>query len=137
MPPITEQDFLEKYITTDFKPPSTSFSIRSKGNFISTFQTLMMTDLNYLQSDIGPPFYNLTKGKHRALKNLRDKEGIIIRSADKEGDIVIWDRIDYINKTKRILDDKIYYKTLEADPTKDFLKEFIVFIEDALQWGSS
>ena len=83
---------------------------------IETFVTAINNDIN----DSEPkaiPRDNLTKEERRALKDLQNREDIIITKADKGGAVVIWDTKDYIAEAERQLNDITTYEKLESDPT--------------------
>ena len=63
------------------------------------------------------PRDNLTKEERRALRNLQNREDIIIPKADKGGAVVIWDTKDYITEAERQLNDGTMFNKLELNPT--------------------
>ena len=56
--------------------------------------------------------FNLTTEEYRALKDLKNRRDLIIKSADKGGAIVVMDRELYIAEGLRQLNNKNYYKPL-------------------------
>ena len=63
-----------------------------------------------LSTDEKNLFSNLTKGERNALYSLRDNTSIVIKEVDKESDVVVWDREDYLAEAKKQLDDKEVYQ---------------------------
>lgn len=64
--------------------------------------------------------YNLTKEEREALANLRKRNDIIIKKADKGGAVVVQDKADYITEGYRQLNDtNDYYIKLDHDPTQE------------------
>ena len=51
-------------------------------------------------------FDNLTKEERNALYNLRDDPTIIIKGADKDSAVVIWNREDYLKEASKQLEDR-------------------------------
>ena len=56
-----------------------------------------------------PQNYNLTKEEWQVLKNLKEDIFIIIKPADKESCVVLWDREDYLAEGYKQLSDKSIY----------------------------
>ena len=63
-------------------------------------------------------YNNLTKGQKKALKELADRNDIIITKADKGGAVVIIDVDDYVKEAEHQLSYKVGYKKLQYDPTQ-------------------
>ena len=63
-------------------------------------------------------YNNLTKGERKALKELADRNDIIITKADKGGAVVIIDVEDYVKEAEHQLSNKDGYKKLQYDPTQ-------------------
>ena len=63
-----------------------------------------------LSTDEKNLFSNLTKGERNALYSLRDNTSVVIKEVDKESDVVVWDREDYLAEAKKQLDDKEVYQ---------------------------
>ena len=53
------------------------------------------------------------------MKNLKNRDAIVICKADKGGAVVITDVNDYINEANRQLSDKKLYKKLQNNPTSE------------------
>lgn len=65
---------------------------------------------------------NLSKAEWAALQQLKNNTDIIIKPADKGGNIVILNRQDYINEGLRQLSDQNYYKELDQPIYKSNIK---------------
>ena len=53
-----------------------------------------------------------------ALKNIKERNDIIITHADKGGALVIIDILDYLKEADRQLKDTNFYTTLDHNPTE-------------------
>ena len=60
-------------------------------------------------------FNSLTKEHREALYSLNDDPGLIIKVADKDYIVVVWDREDYLKETYRKIDDKEVYEQVPDD----------------------
>ena len=60
---------------------------------------------------------SLRKLETQAIASGRNNRDIIVRSADKEGSIVILNRMDYIQGGLRQLNNTDHYEILDEDPT--------------------
>ena len=68
------------------------------------------------------PYNNLTKSKRTRMKELSEREDIIITKADKGGAVVIVDVKDYIKEAERQLNNTENYRKLQEDPTATNMK---------------
>ncbi|CAH2282768.1 Hypothetical predicted protein, partial [Pelobates cultripes] len=78
---------------------------------------------------------NLLRREQRALKTLQDDADIIIKPADKGGNIVVMDVDQYLDMAKRVLKDTETYTILKHDPTDDFLSKYKEILEDGRSGG--
>ena len=60
-------------------------------------------------------FNSLTNEHREALYSLNDDPGPIIKVADKDYIVVVWDREDYLKETYRKIDDKEVYEQVPDD----------------------
>ncbi|CAH2293862.1 Hypothetical predicted protein [Pelobates cultripes] len=74
---------------------------------------------------------NLSPCKRKALKELKQQMDIIIKPADKGGNIVLVNRPEYVNMCMSHLDDKTHYRTLPSDPTTNFVGKLVTLLNDA------
>ena len=68
------------------------------------------------------PYNNLTKIERTSMKELSEREDIIITKADKGGAVVIVDVKDYIKEAERQLNNTKNYRKLQEDPTATNMK---------------
>ena len=68
------------------------------------------------------PYNNLTKNKRTSMKELSEREDIIISKANKGGAVVIVDVKDYIKEAKQQLNSTENYRKLQEDPTAANMK---------------
>ena len=62
-------------------------------------------------------YNNLTKEERNALYNLGDDPTIMIKGADKDTAVVVWDRDDYLKEASKQLEDKDVYEEVQNDDT--------------------
>ena len=72
---------------------------------------------------------NLTTRERDALKQLRRRTDIIIKSTDRGSGTVIMDRDWYINECKRQLNDIKFYRLLDTDITCDIQTRIRVYVQ--------
>ena len=75
---------------------------------------------------------NLTSRERHALKSLKKRNDIVIKSADKGSAAVVIDRDWYINECLRQLNDTKFYRPLDNDITDDIQKRVQVYVERML-----
>ena len=82
-------------------------------------------------------FENISKSEHKAFLELLDLKNIVIQKADKGNVIVIIDKVTYISKMERILDDKTKFckvtfkkKNKELDYLLDKQEEIVDFLKE-------
>ena len=68
------------------------------------------------------PYNNLTKNKRTSMKELSEREYIIITKADKGGAVVIADVKDYIKEAERQLNNTENYRKRQEDPIATNMK---------------
>ena len=73
-------------------------------------------------------FNNLTEGERHTLYNLKDSKTIVIKGADKDSVVVVWDRQDYIKGAVNQLGDTDIYEEIPNDA-----KPLINLILDTLE----
>ena len=66
---------------------------------------------------------NLNQNERQALEKLRSKKSIVIKIADKGGAIVIMNRADYVDKIKKDLNNRKYYKKLDYNNIDNIIDE--------------
>ena len=70
-----------------------------------------------LRKDYTRPHDNFTPGERQALRQLKAREDIVIKAADKGAAVVIMNLCDYITETYRQLNDTRYYQSLPRSTT--------------------
>ena len=68
------------------------------------------------------PYNNLTKDERTSMKELSEREDIIITKGDKDGAVIIVDVKDYIKEAERQLNNTENYRKLQEDPTATNMK---------------
>ena len=66
---------------------------------------------------------NLSPLERQALKNLRRRQDIVIKPADKGSTVVVLKKEDYITEAERQLRNENHYQKLEKDPTPLYVAE--------------
>jgi hypothetical protein len=67
-----------------------------------------------------PTNNNLTPAEKGPPKELKERDDIVIKSADKGSAIVVMDKVDYLEEANRQLMEERFYKKLDSDPTEEF-----------------
>ena len=98
---------------TDFLPKS-SWVPADKNIPLEVHKTI--EDINSELSKLKIPYHkkNISHGEISAIKSIRERRDIIIKSADKGSATVIMDRYNYINEAYRQLNDNRYYQKLDG-----------------------
>ena len=68
------------------------------------------------------PYNNLTINERTSMKELSEREDIIITKTDKGGAVVVVDVKDYIKEAERQLNNTENYRKLQEDPTATNMK---------------
>ena len=103
----------DRFIPKSFIP---FFNPRNKDIIIETYLRCLEERL----LDIEFPskrFNDLTKEEREALYSLKDDPSNIIKGADKDSVVVVWDREDYLRKAYRQYDDKDVYEQVSDNPS--------------------
>ena len=61
---------------------------------------------------------NPTSAEKGALQGLKERDDIVIKSADKGSAVVVMDKVDYLEEANRQLTDERFYKKLDSDPPR-------------------
>lgn len=81
---------------------------------LATFSALKVPSVNRIVRHSNKSKSNITEEQQRALTTLRKLDNVIIKPADKGGQIVLQDRTDYLLEANRQLNDINYYKKLSS-----------------------
>lgn len=74
---------------------------------------------------------NLPPLERKAIKELHDADGIINKSSDKEGNVILLSAEMYEREVKRLLSDPLTYSKLDHNPFEDLVR----LINDKLKWA--
>ena len=120
----------------DFPPQTNPNPFRLKGTRIAPphRDPALDTFLDAVEHDLFnvtpvPVRDNLTKRERDALKRLRRRTDIVIKSVDKGSGLVVMDRNWYIDECSRQLNDSKFYKTLDKGITTDIQKRIRIYVE--------
>eukprot|EP00079_Xenopus_tropicalis_P037383 XP_017951154.1 PREDICTED: uncharacterized protein LOC108648090 [Xenopus tropicalis] len=120
-----------------FRSKSTFYPTHLRDNIVNMFQKNVETELSLLHeatSDL-PPRNNLTMKEKRALNTLKNDHDIVIRKADKGGQIVILNKSDYVFEAHRQLSDRETYLPLEKSPLNIYASELDALLQEALSFN--
>lgn len=119
----------------EVKCKSKFYPTEAQGHHLRTFLDTVQEEFRSLDQKNDSIFtkWNLSKGEIKALKTLKENSNIVIRPADKGGAIVIQDFDDYNKEALNILSDHEYYKKITSDPLPVLLRDFHMFIKEALE----
>ncbi|NP_001037978.1 uncharacterized protein LOC733763 [Xenopus tropicalis] len=78
---------------------------------------------------------NLTIKEKRALEKLKNDHDIVIRRADKGGQIVVLNRTDYVTEAYRQLSDTETFIPLEKNPVISYTSELDTLLQEALSFN--
>ena len=85
-----------------------------------TFLNAVKLSIN--KSKRNKPSDNLTVDERNAIQELKSRQDIFIKPADKGSGTVVMDRDWYINECNRQLNDNKFYKQLDEDMTNKINK---------------
>ncbi|CAH2283902.1 Hypothetical predicted protein, partial [Pelobates cultripes] len=114
-----------------FKPPST-FCPYDKGSQLEVFNQMVLRDLDRFTKK-REFCNNLTKKEMGILNQLKDRDDIIIKNADKGGAIVVMSVEFYLEEAYGILGDKNTYTKLHGNPNQDFKGALEIMLKSALK----
>lgn len=78
---------------------------------------------------------NLSLAQQSALKNLMEKEDLVIKPSDKGGNVVLMNREDYINMCLHILNNQEWYQQVPAQKLIEARSNYLTIIDQAYQQG--
>ena len=61
-----------------------------------------------------PKKFNLNREEYLTMRSLQNDKSVIIKRADKDSAVVVWDRQDYLKEAKRQLSDSSIYKEVKV-----------------------
>ena len=111
--PTTEDQLFKPKTNKKWRPDKNHHTIET---YIEATKNALETEE---QNNSKNKYYNnLTKGERKALKELAERNDIIITKADKGGAVVITDVEDYVKEAEHQLNNKDAYKKLQYEPTQ-------------------
>ena len=116
-----DPDKINDYDPTDIrnhpkiKQPNHSTPPPGRDTFLDSFISKVTSEI--MSKTKKPTKQNLTNEEKTALKDLSNNNLITIKPADKGGAVVIQNTVDYITECNRQLQDKLFYKQIDKDPT--------------------
>ncbi|KAM4015995.1 uncharacterized protein ACNLHF_002507 [Anomaloglossus baeobatrachus] len=114
-------------------PRSTTFPPFSLCPQVDIFNKLVTEDLKKLNKNTNN--HNLSLKQKKAIEELKALEGVVIKPADKGGNVVVWPIQMYEREVFRQLRDQDTYTSLSGNPTKKFESELEDILEAALLQG--
>ncbi|CAH2313286.1 Hypothetical predicted protein [Pelobates cultripes] len=99
---------------------------------VDLFVEMTTSDLTKMHLE-RPANNNLTTNERKALKVLKSLDNVIIKPADKGGNIVLLNRDMYVDMCMAHLSDASNYSVLPSDPTETYIKEFEALLITALE----
>lgn len=78
---------------------------------------------------------NFSKEEWKTLQKLKNRDDIVIKPADKGGQVCVWDKNMYIEEGYKQLGDGQFYEKLERDITADIQKDITTEIDGYIDKG--
>ena len=107
----------------------------SKSTTLESFIDLVKNDVQTAASTNIPSHNNLTPAEKGAIQELKERDDIVIKQADKGSAFVVMDKVDYLEEANRQVTDEIFYKKLDSHPTEEFItnitQELIIMKENS------
>ena len=97
----------------------------SKNTRLESVINLIKSDIKHNVDVHVPKTDNLTQAERSALRDIHERDDIIIKPADKGSAVVVMDKTTYIQEAERQLSDCRFYEKLDSDPTLDFAQKII------------
>lgn len=119
---------------TQLRPKSRNTPPLSQYKFIDSFVELVTRDLQSLDRR-NPQYMNLSKEEKLGLELLRANNELVIKHSNKGGNIVLMDRIMYLDMVMRLLDDRSTYEVLPGIRMQQYLTELKGIIQQGLEEG--
>ena len=126
----TSEDEFLKYKRSNSKwvPP---YTVHAVDDFISRCKE----EVGVITSN-KKPNSNLSQKELTALRDLKSRNDIVIKKADKGGAIVVWDKELYIAEGQRQLCDNTFYEKVSHDCTSDINKLVNDVVEEEISIGN-
>ena len=88
----------------------------------------ILNDICKLYNKPQPNTPNFSKDEIKALNELKQRNDIVIKPADKGRKIVLWPAPQYLNEAHKQLSDTQYYTRVDKDHTSDTALEIDTFL---------
>lgn len=118
------------------------FEMKSKGSWcpsegesrtLDTFIHTTRSEIEKLDLKWKSKYNNMSVAEKKALNNLRSRDDIVIKQADKGGATVVWSKEMYITEGLRQLSDDKFYIKLEEDITNKNNDQVKCVVEDEIR----
>jgi hypothetical protein len=107
----------------------------SKNTTLESYIDLVTNDVQTAVSTNIPTHNIPTAAEKGAIQELKERDDIVIKQADKGSVVVVMDKVDYLEEANRQLADERFYKKLDSDPTGKFstkiTQELIIMKENS------
>ena len=128
---FADQDDAENIIQEPFRPPSKWMPPKGRDATLELYVRGVRNDVQNQVKEVCKVRWrdNLSSLERSALTNLRRREDIVIKPADKGSAVVVLSTEDYIEKAQSQLSNGDYYQKLGSDPTSTYaaeIKEFVI-----------
>ena len=90
---------------------------------------------NIITSNLNRITDNLTPHERQALRNLKKRQDIIIKPADKGSGTVVMDRTWYVGECNRQLNDAKFYRKQDGDITNQIIERVTTYVQRMLKDG--
>ena len=107
---------------SDWKPPNYQHPA------IQEYLHNILNDICKLCNKPQPNTPNFSKDEIKALNELKQRNDIVIKPADKGGKIVLWPAPQYLNEAHKQLSDTQYYTRVDKDHTPETALEIDTFL---------
>jgi hypothetical protein len=118
-----EPDIKEVIDIPRFVKESNWITTPSKNTRLESVIDLIKSDIKHNVDVHVSKTDNLTQAERSALRDIQERNDIIIKPADKGSAVVVMDTTTYLQEAERQLSDCRCYEKLDSDPTLDFTQK--------------
>ncbi|XP_068113208.1 uncharacterized protein [Hyperolius riggenbachi] len=129
---LEEQNTQVGVSQSPFRPASKFLPSFNTCPQVQVFFDVVSSEVQQIANTNEREFDNLTRQERKALGDLSRRTDIIIREADKGGNVVIWPREQYEREVYRQLNNTDFYRKLSGNPTECFQRELRLLLEEGL-----
>jgi tRNA/tmRNA/rRNA uracil-C5-methylase (TrmA/RlmC/RlmD family) len=101
----------------------------SKNTRLESVIELIKSDIKHNVDVHVPKTENLTQADRSALRDIQERDDMIIKPADKGSAVVVMDKTTYLQEAERQLSDCRFYEKFDSDPTLDFTQKITRALE--------